>query len=160
MESKFSGIVKRMKCFKYGMFYLRNTQFVIPKLLKINGKKKQLKFLDVADGSFVSEFTQICLYDCYHLADLKKKLPKIETIIDVGANQGLFLIAARQLFPSARIIGYEPNKNLETTLSHNARQLNATIYFEAVMKEDCMVKLNFTESDLATSATESNDGTV
>jgi FkbM family methyltransferase len=142
------------------MCYFWNSQFAIPELLKINGKMKQLKFIDVADGSFVSEFTQICLYDCYHLADLEEKLNKVETIIDIGANQGLFLIAARQLFPGARITCYEPNRNLESSLRHNATQLNATVFYEAVMKEDCWVKLNFSDSDLATSAFKSDDGTV
>jgi len=72
----------------------------------------------------------------------------------------MFTIAARQFFPEAKIDCYEPNPHLAETLSFNAKQLNAVPYMEAVMKEDCHVNLNFTESDLATTANENQDGNV
>lgn len=84
----------------------------------------------------------------------------METIVDVGANSGMFAIAARQFFPKAKIDCYEPNPHLAKTLSFNANQLGAVPYFEAVMQHDCKVGLNFTESDLATTATETQGGNV
>lgn len=108
----------------------------------------------------IIEFTGICLDDCYHLQYLKKNLDAVNTIVDVGANQGMFVLAARQNFPHAKIDCYEPNPFLQETLSFNAGQLSATPYFEAVMQNDCKVDLHFTASDLATSASESTNGKV
>ncbi|HET7115943.1 MAG TPA: FkbM family methyltransferase, partial [Hanamia sp.] len=91
---------------------------------------------------------------------LKKKLGNVKAIVDVGANQGVFVIAARQFFPEAKIDCYEPNPQLADTLNFNAAQLNATPYLEAVMQYDCKVNLHFTESDLATTASKSDTGNV
>lgn len=156
LQKKLSGINRRINSIQYGMFYLRNSNYRIPDQLKINGKKIDLHLKDVN----IHEFTGICINDCYHLRYLKKKLNNIKSIVDVGANQGMFLIAARQIFPKAQMIAYEPNYNLEGVLNHNARQLQAKVYLEAVMKNDCMVNLNFTGSDLATTAKQSNSGLV
>jgi len=111
-------------------------------------------------GSNIYEFEQICLFDCYHLAFLKKKLRSVNTIVDIGANHGLFLIAARKQFSNAQIICYEPNIQLEESLSYNSKQLKAEVHYEAVMKNDCLVDLSFTESDLATKVFESINGVV
>ena len=70
------------------------------------------------------------------------------------------MIAARQFFPDATIDCYEPNPHLADTLIFNAKQLKVTTYLEAVMKRDCKVSLNFTESDLATTVSESGEGNV
>lgn len=138
------------------MFYWRNKDYKIPEILLINGKKIELEIR----GMNIHEFTEICINDCYHLRYLKKKLRRVKSIVDIGANHGMCVIAARQIFPSAKIDCYEPNPQLADTLGFNAMQLNATPYFEAVMKKDCKVNLNFAESDLATSACESKTGKV
>lgn len=151
-----NGIKRRIHSVKYGMFYWRNSDYKIPGTMKINGKRIRLKVEDMN----IIEFTGICINDCYHLGFLKKKLGSVKTIVDVGANQGMFLIAARQFFPGATIHCYEPNPHLIDTLSFNAKHLNATPYFEAVMQEDCKVDLHFTESDLATTTSESLGGNV
>ena len=155
-QNKLNGIKRRIHSIKYGMFYWNNTDYKIPGILTINGKKKKLR----VEGMNMNEFTGICINDCYHLKFLKKKLDKVKTIVDVGANSGMFVIAARQVFPEAKIDCYEPNPHLVDTLSFNAKQLGAVPYFEAVMKNDCMVTLKFTESDLATTVSESGNGSV
>jgi FkbM family methyltransferase len=156
LKNKLSGINRRINSIKYGMFYLRNSDYKIPEIIKINGQEKRLDTKNMN----ITEFTGICINDCYHLGYLKKKLDTIKSVVDVGANQGMFAIAARQFFPYAKIDCYEPNPQLADTLDFNAKQLNATAYFEAVMKNDCKVHLNFTESDLATTASESEAGNV
>ena len=156
LENKLSGINRRINSIKYGMFYWRNSDYKIAGALKINGKKTHL----IVENMNVNEFTGICVNDGYQLRYLKKKLGTVNSIADVGANSGMFTIAARQFFPEARIHCYEPNPHLAETLSFNAKQLNAVPYMEAVMKEDCHVNLNFTESDLATTASENEDGNV
>jgi len=141
---------------KYGMFYFGNENFKIPPILLINGAKKEIRFKNLN----IHEFTEICLNDTYHLKYLKRKIKTVRSIVDIGANQGLFAIAARQYFPGAEISCYEPNNQLEESLSFNARQLNLKVYYEAVMKNDCTVDLHFTESDLATTTKESINGKV
>lgn len=156
IQHKLNGINRRINSIKYGMFYWRNSDYKIPDILTINGTKKKFK----VEGMNINEFTGICINDCYRLGYLKNKLDTVKTIVDVGANSGMFTIAARQFFPNAKINCYEPNPHLAETLSFNAKQLNAVPYMEAVMKEDCHVNLNFTESDLATTASENQDGNV
>jgi FkbM family methyltransferase len=156
LANKLSGLNKRIRCIKYGMFYFRNEDFKIPPSLLINGAKKEIHFKNLS----IHEFTEICLNDAYHLKYLKRKIKNVKSIVDIGANQGLFAIAARQYFPDAEINCYEPNYRLRDSLSFNATQLNSKVYYEAVMKNDCMVDLHFTGSDLATTTNESINGNV
>lgn len=155
-QNKIDGIKRRIRSKKYGMFYWRNRAYAIPEVIKVNGKKRRLKVHNMN----IIEFTGICINDCYRLSYLKKKLGSVNTIVDVGANQGMFIIPARQFFATATIHCYEPNPKLLNTLTFNAQQLNATPYFEAVMQEDCKVDLHFDDSDLATIASESISGIV
>jgi len=138
------------------MFYFYNSNFRIPDYIKINGKKRYF----LSKNFDIQEFTSICIYDCYYLKHLKDLISDIHCIVDVGSNQGIFLIAARQVFPGAKIKGYEPNENLRTILDHNSRQLNAEVCYKAVMKDHCMVNLQYASSDLATTAHKSDQGTV
>lgn len=151
-----SGISRRINSIKYGMFYWRNSDYKIPEILTINGTKKKFK----VGNMNIIEFTGICINDCYRLDYLKKKLGMVKTIVDVGANSGMFAIAARQFFPDAKIHCYEPNPHLAETLNFNTKQLDAVAYMEAVTQHDCKVNLNFTESDLATTANETEEGNV
>lgn len=43
---------------------------------------------------------------------IHKKYSTIRTIVDVGANQGQFALAAREFYPSSRIISFEPLEDL------------------------------------------------
>jgi len=45
-----------------------------------------------------------------NVENLKKYIPKLNTIIDVGANRGQFVLAAREYFPEAKIYSFEPCK--------------------------------------------------
>lgn len=160
LSQKYQGILRRIKLFSLGVFYLKSSRIKIPNSLKINGHFKKIKFLDKNEHNFSYEFHSICIDDCYHLQSLKKLNIKIETVVDIGANQSLFMIAARRAFPGAKIFGYEPNKELESILTPNAEQLKAQIYYEAVTKEDCMVQLEFGQTDLNTISRPSTFGKI
>lgn len=157
---KISGIRKRRASLAYGIFYWRDAGFNIPAKLNINGAAKKVRFIDANAPEFIYEFNEICLFDCYHLKQLKKVLNKADEIVDIGANQGLFAIAARKNFPTSAITCYEPNHHLKTFLDHNAAQLNATVYYEAVAGRDCRLKLNFGSSDLHTRTVHTEEGEV
>ena len=95
-----------------------------------------------------------------HLKALKKELKDIKVIVDIGANQGLFVIAARQNFSNASIHAYEPNDQLKFILNQNLQVLKAMPYYEAVTRNDCKVLLNFGATDLHTTAMNSAEGQV
>jgi FkbM family methyltransferase len=159
-EQKLNGLKWRLKCFSYGILYLRHKDFKIPGNLRINGIKKKIKFIDVNNGGFRYEFIETCLNDSYHLKEIKKRLKHIDNIVDIGANQGLFTIAARKHFSKASITCYEPNKQLKQYLDANAATLNAKVFYEAVTKEDCKVQLQFGETDLHTTTLQTKHGEV
>lgn len=109
---------------------------------------------------FRYEFNEICINDCYHISELGKLLGPVGQVVDIGANQGLFALAARQTFPNAIVHCYEPNPNIMGRLRHNGKVLDATVYEEAVTREDCRVALSFGETDLHSTTTKSADGGV
>jgi len=152
LRQKISGIAMRLQCYAYGITYFRNKDFTIPSSLRINGHKKKLRFVDTASSAFLYEFTEICLQDCYRLKMLKKQLNSITNVVDIGANQGLFAIAARRHFAKAAIACYEPNPALEPILALNTTSLDADVFYEAVTREDCKISLSFGETDLNTVA--------
>jgi FkbM family methyltransferase len=142
------------------MAYFINSDFKIPGQLKINGEYCEIKFINKESRGFIYEFTETCLNDCYQLKVLKRELKNVNNIIDVGANQGLFSIAARQVFPVANISCYEPNIQLQPVLSANAEKLHCKVYYEAVTKTDCMVELEFGATDMHTQSHYSVEGKI
>ncbi|MDP4286098.1 MAG: FkbM family methyltransferase [Bacteroidota bacterium] len=159
-KTKYNGLRLRVRYSSIGIYYLKSSDIKIPKRLRINGNHKEFKFLDSKHRFFSYEFREICINDCYHLKELKNKLRFVKTVLDIGANQGLFTIAARQQFPKAKIFCYEPNKELQRVLDHNSKQLKANVWYEAVTKEDCKVELEFGETDLQNTTKVSSNGEI
>ena len=87
-------------------------------------------------------------------------MKSVKRVLDIGANQGLFALAARRQFPSAEIVCYEPNEQLATVLDHNSDQLNAKVWYEAVTREDCKVELEIGETDLQNTTKVSSNGEI
>jgi FkbM family methyltransferase len=158
LQKKINGLKKRAKWFSYGITFFRSGNIKIPNKLKVNGKVKVLSFTEEKSKEFRFEFEEICVNDCYRLKKLKKLLPSVEMVLDIGANQGLFLLAARQTFKKAMIYCYEPNETLIPFLGHNAFQLQAKYFNEAVTREECTVDLEFAGSSLHTKTKVSPNG--
>ncbi len=59
------------------------------------------------------------LHNCRHY------IPTLGTIIDAGANQGQFAIAANYFYPNAHIHSFEPLPDVFPVLQQNTRRLNA-----------------------------------
>lgn len=152
IRGKIEGFRMRLKSASLGITYLTTKDFHIPDKLKINGRRREFKFNHKESDAFVYEFSEICIRDCYQLLPLKDRLKDVRTIVDIGANQGIFLVAARQNFPKAAIFAYEPNPNIYGNLSFNAASLESKPFLEAVTKEDCSIELSFGETDLHTTA--------
>jgi FkbM family methyltransferase len=91
------------------------------------------------------ELNEIVIGDCYGLRRLRGK---VSTVLDVGANVGLFSIAARHSFRDAAIHAYEPNPGMEPYLRAHCSKLGVECFMEAVGDREGMVALETTTDSL------------
>ena len=84
--------------------------------------------LNLHDGKFFYVNTFMTLYIFVEIFveriyDLPDACGTVETIIDVGANTGLFVVRAKQVWPDATIVAFEPEPRnyaeLEKTIKDN-----------------------------------------
>ncbi len=66
------------------------------------------KLEDSLNGGYGGLYGEVVVEDCYRLRELKFTP---DVIIDLGANVGCFTRFARELFPEAKIISVEPDKD-------------------------------------------------
>lgn len=78
-------------------------------------------------------FRDLVLDDEYGLKHIR---PYPQTLIDIGANAGIFSLIAGITFPRAIIHSYEPNLSLVGYLEHNLRQVGAKIFTEGIAEHD------------------------
>lgn len=109
--------------------YSRAETFNLPRFIRLNGRDVTI---DVPDEPCQRvAFVELLLDDCYRLRELAKRA-KIKTIIDIGANVGLFGLAARAVFPAAKIHAYEPDPALEPMLASQSKSADVDFFLEAV----------------------------
>jgi len=133
---------KRMRARRLGVPLGRSANFRLPAQVRINGVRRPLT-LPNQRGIRVA-FMELLLADCYGL----EKVPRpVETVLDIGANVGLFCVAARNAFPHATIHAYEPNSGLEPYLKAQAEATDCRYFLEAVDVEDGTVALDFDADD-------------
>lgn len=113
-----------------GLSFNGVRRFQLPASLVLDNKTISLDLIN--DHSTMSAFIDVVLDDCYGLAFFRQRFPGIRTIIDIGANQGLFLLQARNIFPSATIHAYEPNEMVTGRLANHATQADAQNFNQAV----------------------------
>lgn len=81
---------------------------------------------NVADGvhtrsqADIDVVNEVIHGDCYNLRAMKQKGFEPGVIVDVGAHIGTFSVLAHSLWPDARIIAIEPNKETFACLQRNA----------------------------------------
>ncbi|MEJ5232949.1 MAG: FkbM family methyltransferase [Geminicoccaceae bacterium] len=92
------------------------------------------------------------------MLDLARTLGEIRTVVDIGANQGFFAIAARKWFPNAVIHAYEPNTALHDVLESNAGAVEAKVFWEAVGSTPGTVELELFDDTNLTRAHRSDQG--
>ena len=107
-------IIRLKRARKLGVTFIRNKTFDAPSSIRIGNQRFSLS-LPKERG--VSElFRDIILDDEYWLHSLPAC--EINNILDVGANIGLFSVAAKIYFPQACIHAYEPNLGVKKHLDH------------------------------------------
>lgn len=74
----------------------------------------------------IGRFKRINSNHCYTCLTTKDLIGDVKTIVDIGANEGSFIKAAKYIFPRAKIYAFEPQekfyniiKNLENVTAFN-----------------------------------------
>ena len=113
--------------------------------VRISGKRVELTCPPEERSVFVHEFGEIFLKDCYRL----EKIPGgASTVLDIGANLGLFSLAARRRFPKATIHCYEPNPAIAPLLRGNVGPFAIACHIQAVGLSAGLVSLQARENSL------------
>lgn len=145
---------------RLGIYYVRKASFDISNL-KIGGRRVRLSLPPEERQVLEHELGTLLIEDCYRLNALKERETRqIESVLDVGANVGLFGITARHHFPGARIHMYEPNSNLEPYLKHHAERIGAEWFQKAVGAEAGAINLQLSHGSMYSVAHETAGGTV
>jgi FkbM family methyltransferase len=140
---------------KLGIAFNRVANFNLPDHLIVLQTRQKVNL--PAEKGMEGEFIEVLLDDCYGVEQLSESLIKI---IDIGANVGLFPIAARNRFPQAVIHAYEANPNLEKYLKHQSQIANFEYFMEAVGVQDGKVILDIREVSGKTRSTVSDNGDI
>lgn len=96
---------------------------------RIAGRPVRLSFPPGEEAVLTHEFAKLFLEDCYGLERVSQE---VGTVLDVGANVGLFGLAARHRFRRAKIHCYEPNPVLTRFLLANTLGMDITPFSVAV----------------------------
>ena len=130
---------RRLRAQGIGFRFERASAFHTPQSISIDGKPTALHL--PAEHGVKIAFVELLLDDCYRLRWLHSQGETTQRILDIGANVGLFCLAARIEFPNATIHAYEPNRALEPYLNHQGEAADARVFFEAVGRDDGKIRL-------------------
>ncbi len=140
---------------RFGVLFLRSRWFHMPKRITVAGRRVELSYPPNDPGVHV-DFMVCIIRDEYGLG----KLRSLRRIVDIGANIGLFSLAARNLHPAAEIHAYEPNPRTLPYLQQNVESVDIRVFGEAVGRTEGRVSMHDTgDSNLATVRT-SAEGTI
>jgi FkbM family methyltransferase len=145
-----SSLKYRAKWAQLGVLYGRQLRL---DHIKIAGRKVRLDFPPSECKTQEHEFHKIILDDCYRLNDTHAA----STILDIGANIGLFALAARNRFPKAAIHCYEPNPAVLPHLRAHAQQIGAIYFPEAVGLSNGKISLKTSDEGSIFSVSKEND---
>ena len=121
---------------RYGVVFVRDRWFRMPRKIKLGSKWIGLSYPE--EEGVLFDFITCVVRDEYGLGSCPTEPA---TILDIGANIGLFALAARGRFPQAAIHCYEPNPRALAYLTANAQAGRITVYSEAVGAENGRVRI-------------------
>jgi len=136
---------RRKSAARLGISFDRCATFHLPDQIVINGTRHRLS-LPNENGVWVA-FIELLLDDCYGCRQISQP---VKTVLDIGANVGLFGITAREAFPDAVIHVYEPNLHLEPYLKEQAKAGGFEYFMEAVGLDNGKVSLDYNEDSVQT----------
>jgi FkbM family methyltransferase len=109
-------------------------RFLGPGRLRLFDETLALKYPN--DPTLISDVINILLDDEYGLREIRQP---IRTVVDIGANIGLFSLWARHHFPSAVIHAYEPNDAIWDFTVGNLKRARVVLFNEGVGSEETIV---------------------
>jgi FkbM family methyltransferase len=110
-----------------GVWFPGTSHFQLPQQFRVGDRRLPLNA--PTEAGLAYDFINVLLDDEYGLRLLKTP-PK--TILDIGANIGLFSLWAASCFPEATIHAYEPNPRIVAFTQQNLQPVNAHLFAEAV----------------------------
>lgn len=150
---------RRRNAKKLGIEFSRASAWKMPSKILLNNKTIEMNLVEPLSGEMA--FIDTLLDDTYGLAYFNSCLKNVKHIIDVGANQGMFMLAARNVFPDAQIHSYEPNAELILSLEHQSKIAQSTFFVEAVGQVEGLVHLdNEPGNSLITKTVLDDSGTI
>jgi FkbM family methyltransferase len=131
--SQLSTLIRRSwKARELGFSFTGTKRFKPPSQFLLSDEWRKLQF--PADPSAGLDVIDVWLDDDYGLADIRSP---VHTVVDVGANIGLFSLWARRAFPNSTIHAYEPNPDILPICQANLSGVPAiSVYGEAISDRD------------------------
>jgi FkbM family methyltransferase len=149
---------RRRVAAELGVTFRRSATFALPTTIRL-GHHDALLNLPTENG-VKTAFIDLLLDDCYGCKTLRDRRASVNTILDIGGNVGLFGLAARRMFPKARIHCYEPNRLLQPYLSVQAQAGAFDIFLEAVGLEPGTISLELNEDSVQTRSKQDAGGEI
>lgn len=146
----------RKKWSELGVRFLRSKDFDLSRL-RVGGTTVNLAFPEGEESVLEHELGKIFFDDCYFLEQMPSST---SSVLDVGANVGLFSLVARHRFPAAKIHCYEPNPKVQTYLTNNLADLDVQVFPEAVGMHSGVVDLEMRQNSLHSITKQSENGSI
>jgi FkbM family methyltransferase len=128
----------------FGVPFLRNKTFEVPRQMRVRGQGSVRLTLPEEHG-VKEDFLACVIRNDYGLGN---GLGDVRTILDIGANVGLFSLSASDFYPRAKVHVYEPNPRVLPFLRANTKGLaDCTIFSEAVGGESATVQMILDDGD-------------
>ena len=128
MTRRLSLLCKRsFRALGHGVLFTGTRRCKLPARLPVRGRWVNLTAPPKRALAF--DYVNLWLDDEYGLGHLRFAPA---TIVDVGANIGLFSLWAARCFPDASVQAYEPNPYIAAICGNNVGQVGIRLYSEAV----------------------------
>jgi FkbM family methyltransferase len=125
---RFALLLRRfLRAREFGVHFVGTKKFLLPR--SIRWRDRSLFISAPKEVGLAWDFINLALDDEYGLREFREK-PK--TVIDVGANVGLFSILAAHYFANAMIHAYEPNPRVIPYTAKNLQPVGVTLFNEGV----------------------------
>jgi FkbM family methyltransferase len=125
---RFTLLLRRfLRAREFGVHFVGTTKFLLPR--SVRWRDRSLLISAPEETGLAWDFINLALDDEYGLREFHGK-PK--TVIDVGANVGLFSILAAHYFTNAMIHAYEPNPRVIPYAAKNLQPVGVTLFNEGI----------------------------
>lgn len=116
---------------EFGLSFSGTSHTPTPNHARIAGATRPLYF--PPDPAIIHDVINLWLDDEYGLRQARRP---VRTVVDIGANVGLFSLLARHRFPTAIVHAYEPNPDILPFTAKNLADADVSLYREGVASAD------------------------